>query len=170
MCIRSFIIWYFTDVCVWRLWLHYSGTRSALPSFERQPPFQSGTPQVLWQEAFQVLKCKLCQHAASGQFLKKQTKNEINKTKTKQETNPGILLNSAPRGHNIRHNIVWIRLWSFISKIWIFKFKMQWKTIADFFKTLMTNFVPLIIEEKNETLKFKKNYSILLNFTEINLH
>ena len=103
-------------------------------------------------------------------ILKETKKNEINKTKTKQETNPGILLNSAPRGHNIRHNIVWIRLWSFISKIWIFKFKMQWKTIADFFKTLITNFVPLIIEKKNETLKFKKNYSILLNFTEINLH
>ena len=106
MCIRSFIIWYFTDVCVWRLWLHYSGTRSALPSFERQPPFQSGTPQVLWQEAFQVLKCKLCQHAASGQFLKKQKKNyETNKTKTKQGTNPGILLNSAPRGHNIDNKV-----------------------------------------------------------------
>merc|ERR1712037_633479 len=146
-----------------RLWLHYSGTRSALPSFERQPPFQSGTPQVLRQEAFQVLKCKLCQHAASGQFLKKQTKKyETNKTKTKQGTNPGILLNSAPRGHNIdtmRLNMIV----KFISKIWVLNVKVHLKTITDFLKTLITNFVPLIIEKKIDTMKFKKDYSILFN-------
>ena len=39
---------------------------------------------------------------------------------------------------------------------------MQLKTIADFFKTLITNFVPLIIGKKIDTMKFKKDYSILL--------
>merc|ERR1711956_69448 len=119
------------------------GTRSALPSFERQPPFQSGTPQILRQEAFQVLKRKLCQHAASGQLLKKQKKNyETNKTKTKQGTNPGILLNSAPRGHNIdtiRLNMIV----KFISEIWVSKIKIL---ITYFYIRLQTLF-PLNIEK-----------------------
>jgi len=51
----------------------------------------------------------------------------------------------------------------FISKIWVLNVKVHLKTITDFLKTLITNFVPLIIEKKIDTMKFKKDYSILFN-------
>jgi len=43
----------------------------------------------------------------------------------------------------------------FIRKMWVLKVKMHLKTIDDFFNTSISNFAPLIIEKKIDTIKFK---------------
>ena len=56
-------------VCLWGLWQHNKGAWGPLPPPEGEPPLLPSAPQVLRQEALQVLQLQLCLNAAAGQLI-----------------------------------------------------------------------------------------------------
>ena len=59
----------FTGLCLRGLWQHNKGAWGPLPPPEGEPPLLAGAPQVLRQEALQVLQLQLCLDAAAGQLI-----------------------------------------------------------------------------------------------------
>ena len=59
----------FTGLCLRGLWCHDEGAGGPLPPPEGEPPLLAGAPQVLRQEALQVLQLQLCLDAAAGQLI-----------------------------------------------------------------------------------------------------